>query len=295
MAATRKEVRFVRVEVRTPDSAVAERAAGEAWHAGIVGLEEREAAEGTVLLLLYAPAARGDALREALLKALGGAAEVTPPKPEPEVDWSVAWRDGLEAVEISPRLVVRPPFARVPPRPGQACVVIEPGQAFGTGGHASTRLVLELLDALERERVEGARVLDVGCGSGVLALAALALGARCAVGFDTDPLAAHAAAANARANRCGGRFAVFLGPLDAITGPPFDLVLANLLRTELLPLAPGLARLLRAGGTLIASGLLASEETEVGARFRATGLCLEGGRSSRDAWGEHWLGLVMRR
>jgi len=295
MAATTNEVRFVRVEVRTADSAVAERAMGEAWHAGIVGLEEREGAEGTVLLLLYAPAARGDAVRNALVKALGTEAEVTQPRPEPEVDWSVAWRTGLEAIEISPRLVVRPPFARWAPRPGQACVLVEPGQAFGTGGHASTRLALELLDALDAERVEGARVLDVGCGSGVLALAALALGAGSAVGFDTDPLAAHAATANGRANHCSRRFPVLIGSLDAITGPPFDLVLANLLRGELLPLAPGLAQLLRAGGSLIASGLLVSEETEVAARFQATGLRLVGERSLRDPGGEHWLGLVMRR
>jgi ribosomal protein L11 methyltransferase len=295
MAATTGEVRFVRMEVRAADSAVAERAAGEAWHAGIVGLEEREAPEGAVLLLLYAPAARGEAVRNALVNALGAAAEVTQPRPEPEVDWSVLWRTGLEAVEISPRLVVRPPFVSFALRPGQACVVVEPGQAFGTGGHASTRLALELLESVEAERVEGARVLDVGCGSGVLALAALALGAGSAVGFDTDPLAAHAAVTNGRANHCGGRFAVLIGSLDALTGPPFDLVLVNLLRGELLPLAPGLARLLRAGGTLIASGLLVSEETEVGARFRATGLRLVAERSLRDPGGEHWLGLVMRR
>ncbi|HME70113.1 MAG TPA: 50S ribosomal protein L11 methyltransferase [Myxococcota bacterium] len=285
----------MRIEVRADDVAVAERAAGEAWEGGIVGLEEREAAGGTVLLILYAPAAKGDAVRDALVKALAGTAEVTQPRPELEVDWSIAWRTGLEAIEISPRLVVRPPFARFEPHPGQACVVIEPGQAFGTGGHDSTRLVLELLDGLERDRVEGARVLDVGCGSGVLALAALALGARGAVGFDMDPRAAQAAAANALANGRDGQFQVFIGPLDAIMGLPFDLVLVNLLRTELLPLAGGLARLTRAGGTLIASGLLASERAEVCARFRATGLRVEGDRTSTDAGGEPWLGLVMRR
>lgn len=285
----------MRIEVRAHSVAAAERAVGEAWEAGVVGLEEREAAGGAILLILYAPAAKGNAVRDALVKALADAAEVTQPLLEPEVDWSIAWRTGLEPIEISPRLVVRPPFARFPTRSGQACIVIEPGQAFGTGGHDSTRLALELLDALAKDRVDGARALDVGCGSGVLALAALALGARAAVGFDLDPLAAQAAAANARANGLDRRFQVFIGPLEAIMGPPFDLVLVNLLRTELLPLAGGLARLTRAGGTLIASGLLASERAEVCASFRATGFRVGGDRASTDARGERWLGLVMQR
>jgi ribosomal protein L11 methyltransferase len=290
-----KPVRFSRIEVRAHDVTVAERAMGEAWEAGVVGLEQRDAAEGAVLLILYAPVAQGDAVREALQRALAGAAEVTPPVPEPEVDWSTAWRSGLKAIEISPRLVVRPPFAEFEPRPGQACVVIEPGQAFGTGSHDSTRLALELLDALERGRIEGARTLDVGCGSGVLALAALALGAGHALGFDLDPLAVQAAAANARSNGRELHFQLFTGPLEAITGLQFDLVLVNLLRTELLPLSSGLARLTGSGGTLIASGLLASERAEACARFEATGFRVEGDRESTDPRGEHWVGLVMRR
>lgn len=268
---------------------------GVAWEGGIVGLEEREEAEGAVVLMLYAPAAKGDTVRDALVKALAGAAEVSRPLPEREIDWSIAWRTGLKAIEISPRLAVRPPFAKQEPRTGQACVVIEPGQAFGTGGHESTRLVLELLDALAGERVAGTSVLDVGCGSGVLSLAALALGAQRAVGFDLDPLAARAAAANALANGMERRLQTFIGPLEALIGPPFDLVLANLLRTELLPLAEGLTRHTRAGGTLIVSGLLASERTEVCATFRAAGLRVEGDRTLTDSSDEHWLGLVMRR
>jgi len=295
MAAKARAVRrLVRIEVRADDVAVAERAAAEAWEAGIVGLEERDAVGGAVLLILYAPAASGDAVRDALVRALAGTAEVSFPLPEPKLDWSIAWRTGIKAIEISPRLVVRPPFVGFEPRPGQACIVIEPGQAFGTGSHDSTRLALELLDALDPDRVEGARVLDVGCGSGILALAALVLGARSAVGFDLDPLAAQAARANARTNRHDGQFQVFVGPLEAIMGPSFDLVLVNLLRTELLPLVDGLACLTRAGGTLIVSGLLGPERAEVCARLGAMGFRVDADRVSTDARGEHWLGLVMR-
>ncbi|HBZ71280.1 MAG TPA: hypothetical protein DEP35_16755 [Deltaproteobacteria bacterium] len=295
MAARARGARLARIEVRAGDAATTDRAVAEAWEAGVVGLEEREVAGGAWVLILYAPAAKGAAVRDALARALGGAAEVSQPAPEPDVDWSIAWRAGLEAIEVSPRLVVRPPFAKFDPKPGQACIVIEPGQAFGTGGHDSTRIALELLEGLGKERVDGARALDVGCGSGILALAALALGVRSAVGFDLDPLAARAAAANARANGREGQFQVFVGPLEAILGPPFDLVLVNLLRTELLPLADGLARVTRAGGTLIASGLLAIERAEVCARFAAAGLRVEGDRGSTDSRGDRWLGLVMRR
>ena len=84
----------MRIEVRTDDVAVAERAAAEAWEAGIVGLEERDALGGVVLLILYAPAASGDTVRDSLAKALAGRAEVSLPMPEPEVDWSTAWRTG---------------------------------------------------------------------------------------------------------------------------------------------------------------------------------------------------------
>ncbi|HYB13751.1 MAG TPA: 50S ribosomal protein L11 methyltransferase [Myxococcota bacterium] len=274
---------------------MAERAVAEAWDAGVVGLEEREAGEGAVLLILYARAGQGEAVRETLVKALSGEAQVAHPVPEPEVDWSIAWRRGHGAIEISSRLAVRPPFARFEPRKGQACIVVEPGQAFGTGSHESTRLALELLDALETERVQGARTLDVGCGSGVLALAALALGAGSALGFDRDLHAAHAAFANAHANQRAGQLRVFAGPLEALAGPPFDLVLVNLLRTELLPLVEGLARLTRGGGTLIASGLLRAERSEVCGRFRASGFRVDGERGSTDASGERWLGIVMRR
>ena len=115
---------------------------------------------------------------------------------------------------------------------------IDPGQAFGTGGHASTRLALELLAALPEEAVHGARVLDVGCGTGVLALSALALGAASAVAHDLDPLATRATQENALRNGLAGPLSVFTGPVAALGGDLFSLVLLNMIRSELLPLLP---------------------------------------------------------
>jgi ribosomal protein L11 methyltransferase len=291
-----KAGRFVRLDVRTRDAATAERASAEAWSAGASGCEEREIEGGGTWVLVYAPAARAGALRHHLVEALAGGAEVGPIEPVGDEDWSEAWRAGLGPVEISPRLVIRPPFAPFALKPGQREVVIDPGQAFGTGGHASTRLALELLDALPGEMLRGARVLDVGTGSGVLALAALRLGAATAVGFDLDPLAAEAASAAARANGVADRGRFFTGPIDAIAeGAAFDVVVANLLKNELLPVASAIAARARPGAAILLAGLLEAERAEIERRFAAEGAHLARELVLEDATGDRWLGLFMRR
>src|SRR5215472_16812464 len=203
---------------------LAERVAAEAWEAGASGLEERE--EGAIVaLLIYAPAARAAAVRQAAVALLGEAA-VAPIEPVAEVDWPQAWKLGLRPIVVSPRLVVRPPFAAFALAAGQGELLIEPRQAFGTGAHATTELALAALDAALAAR-SAERVLDVGCGSGILALAALRLGARRAVACDVDRLAAREAVDNARRNQLADRLAAFAGTLAALRASDFDLVLAN--------------------------------------------------------------------
>lgn len=286
----------MRIVARTAAGDAAERASAEAFEAGAGGIEERPGdAPGRSELVIYAPAAAADAIVARVAAALGSAVVLVAPEPEPDVDWSVAWRDGLEAVDVSPRLRVRPPFIAAEPRPGRTEIVIEPGQAFGTGGHASTRLALELVDVVAPALGAGARILDVGTGSGVLALAALALGAARAVAIDLDPLAAPAARDNARANALGERLVAFTGPVDALAGPPFDLVLANLLRTELVPILPAVAARVARGGRLVLSGLLDGDVAEVEARLADLGFARASARRTPDADGEVWVGLLMRR
>jgi len=231
-----------------------------------------------------------------VLAALAPFAELTiaGPEPVPDEPWPETWRRGLEALVISDRLLVRPSFVSAPAGFVGTELVIEPGQAFGTGGHASTRVVLDLLVRLPPEAIAGRRVLDVGCGSGVLALAALALGAERAVAFDLDPLASEATREAARVNGSADRLLAFTGPLDALAGAPFDLVLANLLRRELEPLLDGLVARLRAGGRLLLGGLLAREGDAIEARLAAAGLVAEARREIPDADAERWLGLVLR-
>lgn len=277
----------------------AECAAAEAFEAGASGAEERESEVGadSIELWFYAPEPAAAAVRDALLRLAtsGGAAlALLGSELAPDEDWSVRWREGLGVVRISGRLAVRPSFVADDGR-GGAGLVIEPGQAFGTGGHASTRLALELLDGLAAPQLEGARVLDAGTGSGVLALAALALGARSAVGFDLDPIAVREARENARRNALGARLGLFAGPLAALRAPPFDLVLANLLRTELLPILDGLAAALRPGGRAVLSGLLASERAALAAPLERAGLTVETAVEAHDPSGDVWLGLVTCR
>jgi ribosomal protein L11 methyltransferase len=290
---------FARIDVRLPDAEAAERAAAEAYAAGAVGLEEREDGTG-VTLLLYARAADAEAVREALARQ--GAA-VAAAEPVPPADWSEAWKAGLEALVVSPRLVVRPSF--VPSAASSAAeIVIDPGQAFGTGGHPSTRLALEWIDRIAPGLGPDARILDVGTGTGVLALAALRCapgdGAR-AVAFDLDPLAAAAARENARSNGLGPRCHVFAGPIAALRGGdadgfgPYALVVANLLRTEMLPLLEPIAGRMRREAPAVLSGLLASERDAVEAAARAVGLAAVGARCGADASGERWVALLTRR
>ena len=286
----------VRIILETTDRDAAELAATEAFAAGALGLEEREGEEpARIRLLLYAPEARGEAVHAAAAGVLGRAGRVGDPEAVNGTDWSEAWKEGLEPIEIGPRLVLRPSWVALTPRPGQHVLVIDPKQAFGTGAHASTRLALELLHSIADELPARAQVLDVGTGSGVLALAALALGAARAVAFDLDPLAAEAAAENAALNGVAGPLRLFTGSVEALAPTRFDLVLANLLRNEVTPLLPALAARTRPGGRAIFTGLLDVERAEMEERLAAEGFTVEQAILAEEADGDAWLGLLTRR
>lgn len=293
-------MRWVQIRVSAASAAAAEWAAAEAFAAGARGLEERSGGgdgSGIVELFVYAPAAAAEGVRGALveLAARGGgtALRVLGAELVPDEDWSRRWREGLGVVRVSARLAVRPPF--VPDDALGPALAIEPGQAFGTGGHASTRLALAAIDALPPRWLAGARVVDAGTGSGVLALAALSLGARTAVGFDLDPVAAREARQNAERNGLAARAHFFAGPIAALCAAPFDLALANLLRSELLPILAPLAASLRRGGRAVLSGLLAGEREAIEGALAGAGLALEEAREERDPTGDVWLALTARR
>ncbi len=181
-----------------------------------------------------------------------------------DCDWSRAWRKFFRPIRPAPNLVVRPPWETAGLQDGEAEVIIDPDQAFGTGHHQSTALCLRLLAQIVTPG-QG-EMLDVGCGSGILALAGLALGVPRAVGLDIDPLAARASRHNAALNHVAGRLALVIGGPQCLDGR-WPLVAANLTAGDLLDLAGELTRLTAPGGWLIASGLLDEQAAEVRAGF----------------------------
>ena len=278
------------------DAKTAELVVAKAWSAGVSGIEERELPYSRILLLLYAPVDRAGDVRSAML-ALAGA-DVGPVVPVEDRDWSRAWQQGLRAIEVGCGLLIRPSFVAADLRPGQRELVVDPGQAFGTGAHASTLLALEWIEASSAGSDgfrPATRVLDVGTGTGILALAALRLGAGSAVGLDLDPTAAVAARACAERNGLTTPLRLFVGPVDALRTAPFDWVFANLLKSELLPIAAQLAAFTRPGGHLILSGLLAAEQDGVEKLLGPLGLALQGLRTRRDAARDEWISMLMLR
>jgi len=185
-----------------------------------------------------------------------------------EGDWTDAWKAHYVAQRIG-RVVIVPSWVEEPIRPGEVSVTLDPGMAFGTGLHPTTRGCLHLLQALTPMP---STVLDVGCGSGILALAALRLGAERAVGLDTDPLAVAATLENAERNGLAGRLVASAGSLLESPDERYPLVLANLVAAVLVDLAPRLAAHLAPGGTLLAGGILAPRADAVLHALRAAGL-----------------------
>lgn len=198
----------------------------------------------------------------------------------PEGDPLEAFRAASRPFAVGRRLWIDPGDPGEGPVPdGRVALRLPASRAFGTGGHESTRLALL---ALEEEVLPGMHALDAGTGSGVLALAAVALGARRAIGFDTDREAVFVARENARRHLFGARVAFFAGPAQACGGA-FPIVIANMLPEELLPILPSLAARLASGGRLVVSGIPAEREEDLAARLRARRLRLLS-RYRENAW-----------
>jgi ribosomal protein L11 methyltransferase len=186
--------------------------------------------------------------------------------------WADAWRAHFRPLRVGRRLLVCPPWEAAAVE-GRTLVVIEPGRAFGTGGHATTRGALELLERALAV-APAPRVLDVGTGSGVLGIAAARLAPVAVTAIDLDPDAVSAATANAARNGVGDRVRVLRGGPETCAGASADLVVANLLAAGLVALAPALARCCATPGRLIAAGLLAHETPVVVASFVPEGFHL---------------------
>lgn len=215
-----------------------------------------------------------EALKADLLSA--GAVEVHT-GPYEEVDWEAAWKQFFNPRKVGKNFVVRPTWEEFEAGPEDRVIVLDPGQAFGTGDHATTRMCLRLLEA---EALAGARVLDVGCGSGILSIAAKLLGASEVVAVDIDPVAVEVTRENAALNTVDIQVEVSDGvPHQA----SYDLVLSNIISAALIRFAPDAAVTVRPGGKWIVSGVLQANWPDVRKAAEQAGLTFET-KLEEDDW-----------
>ena len=189
-----------------------------------------------------------------------------------EADWAEAWKQHFHVLHLGRRLVIKPSWRRHHREGDEVVIDLDPGMAFGTGLHPTTRLCLQALED-RAERGPLGRALDVGCGSGILSIAAVKLGATRALGVDIDPIAIEATAANASHNRVRKRVRAREGSVPTGEGP-FDIVLANLIAGVLMEIATELADELVPGGTIVASGIFIDREADTWAALERAGFSL---------------------
>ena len=184
-------------------------------------------------------------------------------------NWNEEWEQSINVIEVSDKIIIKPTFRNYNAKPGQIVLVIDPKMSFGTGEHQTTKLVLVLL---EKYTISGAQVLDVGSGSGILAIASIKLGARHAIAIDIDEWCYDNAIENSKLNNVAKSIDVFRGEITDIKESGFDLILANIQKNILLEIAPEIYSRLKPGGIVILSGLLDYDEADIKTEFSVLGL-----------------------
>ena len=247
-----------------------EQQVAEIAHVDLIEQELLDKPRDTVIIHMYlepsAQPAETLALIEARMEGAGIPYTVELEKVEQE-DWQNGWRKYYHPMEIGRHLAVVPSWQEY--ETDRVKLILDPGLAFGTGGHETTSLCLEALDQLVRG---GERVLDIGTGSGILAIAALKLGAAQAEGVDIDPVAVRTAGENAALNGVADRLTVLVGDLSDKASGQYQIITANIVANAIMALAPAVPGLMAEGGVFIASGIIDTRKEEVIAALQAAGL-----------------------
>lgn len=211
-----------------------------------------------------------------------------------EEEWETAWKKYYHPIPISDRLVIVPEWEGYREQSGEKVLRLNPRMAFGTGGHNTTRLCLTMLDEITPS---GKEVLDMGCGSGILSIAALLLGAKNVTAIDIDQLATKISHENAALNGVDNEnFTVYCGNIleddklaDAIGQNPYDIIVANIVADVIIAMAPLFKRFIKEDGILIVSGIIESRAHEVTNRLEAVGFSIEDMREDND-----WVAAVCK-
>ena len=230
------------------------------------------------------------------LEAALGHMNMMYPMPQPvyrlidERNWAEAWKTNYNPIRLGAHLLIRPEWVDMALEPDDVEIVLDPGMAFGTGTHPTTQLCLEALEDLVQP---GFHVLDLGCGSGILGIAAAKLGAAKVVALDTDPIAVTATEQNSRRNRVEKKINAQQGSLDSLAGSArrFDLVVVNILAHIIIAMCgEHLGEIVRPGGRAILSGIIESQADDVEAALLQTGLEPYRRRQEGD-----WVAIEARR
>lgn len=255
---------------------------------GSCGVHSEEAGEATRLTVYFEDAeATPEELTARLEQGLRAdglwpeGAQALPGDVEPQRDWNEAWRAFYRPVQATQRIVVHPPWIPVDPGPDGLAIAIDPAMAFGTGGHESTQLALEAIEATD---CRGKCCLDVGAGSGVLSIALLQLGAEDVVAIDIDPVVVDNARHNLQANlgERAARAQVRTGSIDLVHGQRFEVIVANLESHLVRPLLPGIVSALAEGGWALFSGLVERERDTFCGWLEEAGLRVDGTWAKND-------------
>jgi ribosomal protein L11 methyltransferase len=222
---------------------------------------------------------RAETAKQQLEEALWHLGKLYPmPTPQYKVideeDWAEAWKANYHPLRLGRHLFIRPLWIEQSGEPGDIVIALDPGQAFGTGTHPSTQLVLEAAEDL-LENWPGAKVLDLGCGSGILSIAAVKMGAAQVLALDTDPIAVRATQENAAANGVADQITAQTGSLDSLihAATRFDLALVNILAKVIVGMCKqGLGNVIRPGGVGVFGGIIQEQADEVETALRSTGL-----------------------
>jgi ribosomal protein L11 methyltransferase len=264
--------------------------------------DEIPPAERLIVRAYFPDDERADASKKQIEEALWHLNKLYPmPQPKysviDEEDWAEAWKVNYHPLRIGRHIFIRPLWVEAQGEPDDVVISLDPGMAFGTGTHPSTQLVLEATEDL-LENWKNVSVLDLGCGSGILAIGAAKMGAASVMAIDTDPIAVRATDENAQANGVDDKITVMTGSLETLLKAgegdqpmQFDLGLVNILsKVIILMCAQGLGQLFRSGGIGVFGGIIEEQANDVEAALKSTGLIPYKRRLSGD-----WVVIEAKR